>query len=110
MAIQILVSIFVIFAISRIVLQYKYDNVTIKQFIFWIIIWGSILGIVFWPRLIEKIADSLGIGRGIDVFVYFGIILLFYLVYRSYIKMENLERDITKIVGGIALKDLDKKE
>lgn len=108
MAIQIIITIFVLFALSRVYLQFKSDNVTTLQFIFWLIIWLGVLTVLYWPNLSNQIAEFLGISRGVDVFVYLGIIALFYLIYRAYIKIEHLERDITKIVRKEALKELDK--
>ena len=78
--------------------------------IFWLLIWLGVLEVVYWPNLVDRLARYFGVGRGIDVLVYFGLVLLFYMIYRAYIHIEHLERDLTKIVRNIALKDLDKKE
>ncbi|EKD93442.1 MAG: hypothetical protein ACD_28C00147G0002 [uncultured bacterium] len=110
MEIQIVVTLFVLFAASRIILQYKNENVSKRALIFWLIIWGIVTGVAFWPNLVDRLARYFGVSRGIDVVVYFGLVALFYMIYRAYIKIEHLERDITKIVRSIALKDLDKKE
>lgn len=109
MLIQILITVFVLFAASRIALQYKNEHVGKWPLIFWLAIWTGALVVVYWPNGIDRLARIFGVGRGIDVLVYFGLILVFYLVYRIYIHMENLERQITKLVRHLALKDLDKK-
>jgi hypothetical protein len=110
MLIQVVVTIFVLFAASRILLQYKNEHVGIGPLLFWLLIWGGVLVVVYWPDLIDRLASIFGVGRGIDVLVYFSLVLLFYLIYRIYIHLENLERQITKLVRHDALKDLDKKK
>lgn len=109
MLIQLLVTVFVLFAASRIVLQYKHEHVGKGPLVFWLIIWMGVLTVVYWPNLIDRLASPFGVGRGIDVLVYFGLVLLFYLVYRIYIHLENLERQLTKVVRHLAMKDLKKK-
>ncbi|KKP36571.1 MAG: hypothetical protein UR27_C0017G0017 [Candidatus Peregrinibacteria bacterium GW2011_GWA2_33_10] len=110
MIIQIIVTVFLLFALSRLYLQFKYNHISLLQFLFWVGVWGGVIFIIFWPNLTDKFADFLGIKRGIDVFVYFGIIVLFYLIFRSYIKIEEMEREITKLVRKMAIKELKDKE
>ena len=109
MAIQITITLFVLFAASRIVLQFKDKNVGIWGLLFWLLIWGSALTVVYWPGLVDSVAGWFGIGRAIDVLVYFGLLIGFYLIYRLYMKIVEIEQAITKIVRSSALKDLDKE-
>jgi len=39
------------------------------------------------------------------VLLYLSVVLLFYLVFRLRLKLEKIEKDTTKIVQHIALKD-----
>ncbi len=105
--IAIIVTIFVLFALSRNYLQFRDNHISGFQFIFWVLIWSLVLVILLWPNLTNRLAQYLGISRGIDVFVYLGIIVLFYLIFRSYVKIEELERDITRLVSELALKDME---
>lgn len=106
---QILVTIFVLFALSRAYLQFRNNNTSLGSFLFWVLIWGGVLFIVYWPNLFNRVAGVFGIQRSIDVVVYFAIISLFYLIFRSYVKIQELEQNITHIVRQIALKDISKK-
>jgi small membrane protein len=51
-----------------------------------------------------------GIGRGADVIVYFGIITLFYIVFRIYFKMEKMREEITKLNRELSIRDLEKRK
>lgn len=97
------------FAWSRVFLRYRDDSVSLFGLIFWSMIWIGFLIVLFIPNTTEFLAKKFGIGRGVDVFVYSGIVILFYLIYRIYVKLESLEREITQIVREDSLRDIPKK-
>lgn len=104
MIIQITLIIFAVFALSRVLLQLKQGNLTPYAFLFWTIIFtAGVLGVIF-PETTVRLAKYLGIGRGVDVVIYFSIALLFYLVFRLYILLEDIRHEISEIVRRIALK------
>lgn len=106
--IAIIVSIFALFALSRVFLQWRNNNVSVFAIIFWSFIWTGVLILVWWPNLLERVSNVVGIQRGVDLLVYGGMLLLFYLSYRLYVRHEETEQNLTKIVREIALKDLGK--
>lgn len=103
MLIQILLSIFLLFAVSRVLLQLREKRLTAKSFFFWAgVFTAAILGVLN-PALTTKIAQVFGIGRGADVVIYFSIVMLFYLIFRLTISIEEVRREISKLVKEIAL-------
>lgn len=103
MVIQFLLSVFLIFAVSRVLLQLREKRLTAKSFLFWCTVFiVAILGVTN-PTLTSKVADIFGIGRGADVVIYFSIVILFYLVFRLTISLEEIRREISKLVREIAL-------
>ena len=60
------------------------------------------------PDFTTFIAQSLGIGRGADVIIYASILILFYLLFRTHILIENLRHEVTQVIRALALKDLAK--
>ncbi len=78
---------------------------SIEKGVFWVIIWMIILLLLINPNLMSKIADILGVGRGVDAIVYTTLAILLYLVYKLFERTERLEREITKLVREIAIKD-----
>ena len=104
MILQAIVVLFVLFAWSRVLLRFRDRKISRWEFAFWSMIWAAVIVVLFIPRITEPIARLLQIGRGIDVVVYLSIVLLFYLIFRIYVKMEETEQQITKIVREVSLK------
>jgi len=103
--IQIILSLFLIFASSRVILRLKDGALAFKDFIFWFSVFVlAIIGVIK-PELTTLAAATLGIGRGTDAVIYASILLLFYLIFRTNILIENLKHDLTKLVRDLALKD-----
>jgi|SRR3989338_483040 len=99
---ETIVVIFALFAWSRTFLRYKSREISGSEFILWTIIWAGLVTIISASTTVFRITRSFGTGRPIDVIVYGSIILLFYLIFRTYTKLENIERSITKITREIA--------
>jgi len=107
--IHLIIVVFVLFAMSRTYLRLKDGELGIVSFAFWMVNWFLVGVIGFWPGVTQRIADIVGIERGIDTVVYSSIVVLFYLMYRLYVKIEHLEQDITKVVRDSALEDFKEK-
>ncbi len=106
--IQILLLSFVIFALSRVYLRAREKVLSPRAAFFWFLVWaGALVGISL-PATTTKIAEFFGVGRGVDVIVYISLALLFYLVFRIYVMIEDLRHEITSIVRDIALADSSK--
>jgi len=102
--IQVFLLLFIIFAFTRVWLRFREGTITIQAFLFWSGIWGlAALGILN-PQFTTRIARLLGIGRGADVVIYASLVLLFYLVYRTNVMLENVRHEITELVRKLALK------
>ncbi|MBN2457558.1 DUF2304 family protein [Candidatus Woesearchaeota archaeon] len=105
----LIVVVFAIFAISRSYLRLRNGNESIIEFLFWTGLWTLIIAIVLVPEITALPARLLGIGRGVDVFIYFGLVFLFYSTYRIYSKIERVEQEITRLSRTIALREDGKK-
>jgi len=101
--IHIIAVIFVTFAASRALLRAKDKKISIGELLFWLAVWSGLIIVVFFPGFISYIAQIVGIGRGIDVIIYTSIGLLFYLIFRLYVKLEEMDHNITKVVREISL-------
>src|SRR3972149_4459435 len=110
MIVPVFVTIFVAFAVSRVFLRFRSGDMSLGEFLFWLGIWGAIEAVVWIPKFLDEIAHQIGIGRGIDAVVYGPVVLLFYLVYRIYVKAEFIEHEITSLVRQIALKQKSPRE
>ena len=101
--IQIVVVIFVIFAYSRVILRFKDKVLSGYEFLFWSSVWISIIIVALLPRITSWFSNLFGIGRPIDFVIYSSITILFYIIFRLYVKIEGLEQDVTKIVRSITI-------
>ncbi len=72
----------------------------------WSILWILASIIILLPQSTTVIAHAVGVGRGVDVVVYASIAILFVLIFRLYIAVERLERQLTEMVKRDALKQL----
>src|SRR3989344_4132404 len=103
MLIQFILAIFLLFALSRVVLQVRSAKISIGSFLFWTSLFVlAFVGVVD-PKITSFVAKYLGIGRGSDVVFYISIVLLFYLIFRLSITIEEVRREITELVRKIAL-------
>lgn len=102
-SIQIVLLIFILFALSRVVLRMRDKILSTQVAFFWIIVWIAALVGILLPATTSKLAQFFGVGRGVDVIVYISLTLLFYLVFRIYVMIEDLRHEITEIVRHIAL-------
>ncbi len=108
--IQIVIIIFALFALSRAFLRFKDNKLTKNEFIFWVILWVAVIIVSLIPTITGPISNVFGIGRGMDLIIYISIIILFYLIFRLYVKLESIEKEITMVVRRIALNKKSKKK
>lgn len=100
---QILAVTFLVFAFSRVWLRAREGSIGWGMFVFWTLIWVLAIVAVIKPDLTQQIADKLGVGRGADAVIYISIVVLFYLIFRSNVAIENLRHEITKLTREIAI-------
>ena len=109
--IRIILTLFALFAWTRVILRFRDKAANAKELAFWTLVWFGVIFIIFVPYKTTALAHLLGLGRGVDAMFLISIIALFYAVYRLYIKMNEAEQEITRLVRQIALKlDVQKPE
>lgn len=95
---QILFTLFALFAVGSVLKRKKDGALGTRSAGFWIVFWVATIIAVLWPNSTTILANRLGIGRGADFVLYISIIVIFYLLFRLHIKLEGINKDITKIV------------
>lgn len=73
------------------------------------LIWLAAAFGIIQPGTTTKLAGIFGVGRGVDVIVYISLALVFYLVFRIYVMIEDLRHEITFLIRQIALQKPTKK-
>ncbi|MBM3702538.1 MAG: DUF2304 family protein [Actinobacteria bacterium] len=104
--IQIIAIIFAIFLLLKAILRLKNKKLTINEFLFWSAMWMLLTILSIFPQISDKIANFFGFGRGLDFFIVSSILLIFYLIFRIYIMLEELDSKIVKLARSISLKEI----
>lgn len=104
MLIQILLSLFIIFALIKVIGRFRAKEVSFGAVIFWCLFWLIVLIVVWQPRLSTELANRLGVGRGTDLIMYVSVAALFYFIFRLTVRIEKMEKNVTKIVREMAKK------
>ena len=108
--IQILIILFALFAITRTFSQFRKGKMTLAFLFLWMLFWIAVGIVVVLPQTTETFARFIGVGRGVDAIIYLSIITLFYLVFRIYVKIEEGQRELTKLVRKLAVDELNEEK
>jgi hypothetical protein len=102
---QIIAIILGLIAIIYSILQFRDGKMSLGMLSLWILIWLFIIIISLYPNDTNYLASYTGIGRGLDFVLILGILLSFYLIFKMYNKIENIEEELTDLVREIAIQN-----
>jgi hypothetical protein len=106
---QILFIAFALFAIISVLKKKISNNLGFKATVFWILFWVLAVVVVLLPNSTTMIANQFGIGRGVDFIFYISLAIIFFLLFKLNVKLDSLNRDITKVIREKAINKEDKK-
>jgi hypothetical protein len=72
--------------------------------VLWSLLWIGAAVVVLLPDVSSVFAKAVGVGRGVDAVVYLAILFLYYLVFRVFVRLEKIDRDITAVVRETGLR------
>ena len=101
----------ILFGITMIYLAFIYlkkKDLTINDFIIWLIVWLIFILAVMFPLKLNVLMDTLGIIGAMQFFAVAGIIFLFAIVFYLYTKVRKNQKQLAKIVKEIALNEVKK--
>lgn len=84
--------------------------ISIREAFGWSFVWFAAATVILLPNVASRIAQIVGIGRGVDLVVYASVAVLFLLVFKLFIQHERLERKLTDMVRHDALRDIEDKK
>lgn len=99
-----------IIAIIVAILRLKNNKMSVGIAFLWIIIWLVVIWVSIFPNSTNTFATLTGIGRGLDLLLIIGLIVGYYLIFKMYGMIENMDKEITLLVREIALQRGDLKE
>jgi len=66
-------------------------------------LWILALGLIARPEVSTRIAQSVGIGRGVDFVIYSLLIAFLWAHYQQYLRYKRVEHEITQLVRELAI-------
>jgi len=71
-------------------------------------IWGAVLTISIFPDFAYFISAKLGMGKNLNTLIFFGFVVVFMILFKILSAIENIEKEITKIVREMGIRNLKK--
>ena len=106
-AIQIVLLCFAIFAMSRALIRYRRGLTRMLHLEMWLLFWVCVVVVALRPEVTDLLARWLGGGRGVDTAMYLALLMIFFLLFRNFGKVEDLDRQLTKVVRANALREME---
>jgi small membrane protein len=107
---QLFLFLILLWPISRVLFRFRDGVIKLGSFLFWLAIWLTGAVAVFFPGFLTYLANFFNIGRGSDLAIYGAIAVLFYLVFRLSVVIENQSNEISQLTREIALKSDSKNK
>ena len=110
---SILVPIIAIIFIGTFLVRYVKGKTSLLTIILWTILWIIVSLFAIFPDISSHFAKVFGITRGLDFVIIVVFAVLVYTIFKLYLKLDNLQDDVNKIVKEVALQNeisLDDKE
>lgn len=108
--IQIFILVVVLVVWWRLYRRLKASELTLVEFVEWFLLWAAVAAVALVPDVTSYAASLVGVGRGSDLVTYLALLLVFYLVFKLFVKLEKLERQLTGLVRSLALKPGERDE
>mgnify|MGYP001584907129 CR=1 FL=1 len=102
--IQIVGTLFSIFMMYYMFLHFKRKEFTAKEFIFWIVFWGSFIMLILFPQILDPLLIQVGIARALDFFIIVGFLFLISISIYTYTIVRKNQRKVEEIVREIAMR------
>jgi hypothetical protein len=102
---QIIFLLIAIIAVILIFKRFKNDKTSLPTFIIWTLLWIFLVIFAFVPHTIDVIAHLIGIGTGANLLFIIAILGCFYLIFRLYSKIDDLDQNINDLVRELAIKN-----
>lgn len=102
LVIQLLILFFATFSLSTALFMFKEKKIRVGDFLFWLVLWAAVIITSITTKYADFISKLLGVSSGINVLVYMGIIVLFYLIFRLYVKIDIMQKSMTNLVRELS--------
>ena len=84
-------------------IRYLTEKQTLATTILWAVLWLFVILFSIFPAASERFASLFGITRGLDFIIIVGFVVMLYVLFRLYGKLDKLQDDLNKVVKEMAL-------
>ena len=109
MIIKVIIILFSLFVLYRTVSRFRQRDITGRELAAWAVLWFLVIGATLVPQQTDVIAQAVGVERGADLLVYLSLVALFYIAFKTIVKLEKIDRDVTAVVRQGALNEQGNK-
>lgn len=102
LGIQILGTLFGVFMIYYVFLHYKRKELTIKEYLFWVVLWVIFIILTLFPSVLKPIVQTAGFARTMDFFIVAGFMFLVGSLFYIYLLVRSNQKRLEEIVRKIA--------
>ena len=88
-----------------VILRNRQGKIGTLALLLWLILWTGAAVVILFPNSTMVGAHLLGLARGSDLILYLSVILIFYLLFRVFVRLEQIDKGITQIVRALALRE-----
>lgn len=99
-----------VLGIASVFWQIRRANLDWVSSIKWFVAWCAVLVVAIEPGIADWLANLFGTGRGADLLIYLSILFIFALIFKLFLKINQLERQISILVSHLARTNAHKKE
>ena len=110
MLIQFILAIVLLLALVVTWKRAQQTVISFREAVVWSVLWIAAGIVVLLPDTTSVLARLVGVGRGADLAMYAAVTLLFVLVFKLFLSLDRIERNLTALVQRDALRDLDDQE
>jgi hypothetical protein len=103
--IQILIVLSAAYSVVRTFLRFWRGSLGLKELVLWTCFWVAVVIVVLAPQITQWFARLLGVGRGADAVFYVGLLALSNALFRIYLRIRQVEQQLTRLVRKLALEE-----
>ena len=110
LGLQITGIIFSLIMIYFSLLHYKKGHLNGIEIGSWILVWLLTILVVIFPEVVRAYAQGFAVSRVLDLLIAGGFLVVFIMVSRAYVKINEVEKRLEDLVRKLALDDKKKNK
>jgi len=91
-------------------LYYKKNQYTIRNFIFWAVVWGGGILMLLFPATTSLLTQQLKVGRVLDFYLILGLMFFSIITFMSFATARKTEARVEALVRRLALSEKKRKK